>query len=271
MTSIPKTHLRGNGRDPKPAPPGSFYRPPRAGAAESSDNSAWDAITYVEQIRNLLDTYFGFDYFGADAIGYSLALDLEYQSLVSSAVSLLDASPCFKGMWWPDRIAPYCLGHADRRRWLGHYDGNPGRDELIAFQSEMAAALFAAGIARSATGDQGRPEAALVSDAATGITGQLNQPVIPSDTKETVAPRPAKKTGRRPLAISAELISRTYWEMVDEPDPFDTARKRKYSPSQQDVADRLKSEGLGGNPKSMREILTRVGMGWPPPTPASDD
>jgi hypothetical protein len=38
----------------------------------------WDAVTYIEQIRKLLDTYFGSDYFGADGIGYSIELDTAY-------------------------------------------------------------------------------------------------------------------------------------------------------------------------------------------------
>jgi hypothetical protein len=287
MTSIPdapKPILRGNGRDPKSTGRASLsrslldrdpYQPdrveegqPQPGAPASSP---WDAVAYIEQIRELLDTYFGFDYFGTDGIGYSTELDLEYQSLVWRAVSLIDTSPCFEGLWWPDRVLPQCLGHADRGRWWGQYHGQPGRNETFALQSEMVAALVAAGIPRPTAEDQGRPASAVVSGAPTGIAGQLAEPVLPSDTKETVAPRPAKKTGRRPLAISAELIARTYWEMLDEPDQFDTARKRKYSPSQQNVADRLKFEGLGGNPKSMREILKRAGMGWPPPQPTTDD
>jgi hypothetical protein len=100
----------------------------------------------------VLDAYFGSNDYAFDAWGYSTDLDLAYQSTLTKLARFLDHVPCFEGMRQRAPIfeaLPPALGalaRDDRHAWREHW-----RDEAIAVQSEMVAALIGAGIPRPAT------------------------------------------------------------------------------------------------------------------------
>jgi hypothetical protein len=162
MTSIPKSPLRGNGRDPKPAgtaysPHPSQYREPYRPAQAPPPppgSSPWEAVDHMQALRDVLDAYFGSHDFAFDAWGYSTDLDLAYQLAVTGLASFLDHVSCFEGMRQRAPIfgaLPPALGalaRDDRHAWWEHW-----RDEAIALQSEMVAILLAAGVPRLATGE----------------------------------------------------------------------------------------------------------------------
>jgi hypothetical protein len=161
MTSIPKSPMRGNGRDPRPATGGfpprpSHHREPYRPVQEPPPpgSSPWEAVDHIQALRDVLDAYFGSNDYAFDAWGYSTELDLAYQSTITGLVRFLDHVPCFEGMRQRAPIfeaLPPALGalaRDDRHAWREHWRG-----EAIALQSEMVAALVAAGIPRLAAGE----------------------------------------------------------------------------------------------------------------------
>jgi hypothetical protein len=172
-------------------------------------------------------------------------------------------------MWSPDHILLPSLG--SWASWDAFFwsDSAAGRSAMIALQSDLLAALIDAGIPRPAVNEPQPPQPRLEASTASEPARQPVSQATPGDTGGTRALRQGRKPGRRPLAITAAQIAATYWEMADEGDPLDEA-KRISPPTQQDVSDRLRRDGYGGNPKSLSQILQGAGWGWPPPELTDD-
>jgi len=138
----------------------------------------------MQALRGVLDAYFGSNDYAFDAYGYSTELDLAYQSIVTALGRFLDHVPCFEGMRQRAPIfeaLPPALGalsRDDRHAWREHW-----RQETIALQSEMVAALVAADIARPIAG---KPvPGALLPEHSTG--GEVDVPLALSEGASLVS------------------------------------------------------------------------------------
>jgi hypothetical protein len=159
----------------------------------------------------VLDAYFGSHDYAFDAWGYTTDLDLAYQSTITGLVSFLDHVPYFQGLRQRAPILealPPALGALtfdDRHEWREHW-----RDEASALQSEMVAALRAAGIPRPIEG--GPVPGGLLPEHSTGgevdvplslsegtsfVSGGNIHPAIAQEQSTTSAPRKASAATRR--------------------------------------------------------------------------
>jgi hypothetical protein len=175
----------------------------------------------MQAIRDALDAHFGSNDYAFDAWGYSTEIDLAYQSTIKGLARFLDHVPCFNGMRQRAPIfeaLPPALGaltRDDRHEWREHW-----RDEAIALQSEMVAALIEAGIPRPAT----RVPVAVTPTRALATPDELSTPLalpaqlsesMPSKTRvSNIATR--NKVKRRRLVRELLAEGRTRQEILDE-------------------------------------------------------
>ena len=216
MASIPKPPLRGK-RSQSQASGGEIPSPSLAASRVISTRSRATASREFPlgcrrphaSTSGRARCYFGSNDYAFDAWGYSTDLDLAYQSTMTELARFLDHVPCFEGM---RQCAPLfgalppalgALTFADRYAWRERW-----RDEAIALQSKIIAALIAAGIPRPSTEDleptvpmvaldsEDEPETPLALAVHSGYSVRMEKPATSRGGKVTKASR-RKESGQR--------------------------------------------------------------------------
>jgi hypothetical protein len=197
MASIPKSPLRGNGPDPKPAA-GAFRRPMLAiPELEESDRSwwgqcYWDALDACQEICVLLGRYF--DAWGG--LRYSPDLDQRYRALWKRAIQPL-GGPEFVAQFVPlDVLQPSLAFFPSGDMWWL----NTGQPTIQWYQAHLLMALDHWDVPRPVPCGP-----ALASDAGT----EANGPVLGCKSPEpNMATAKLGKTANRATRRSATRRTR---------------------------------------------------------------